>query len=93
MSIKNYSQTLKKSILRENIREKKKWSNFYNKENKKPKSRNDELIKENVIELIAGLSYFILDSIKSIYFIAANIDINLIAIFFLNSGYFYYFNY
>jgi len=47
-------------------------------------------MEENKIELIAGLSYSVLDSIEAIYLIAADIDINLIMTFFLNSGYFYY---
>ena len=47
-------------------------------------------MEENEIQPIAGLSYSILHSIEAIYLIAANIDINLIATFFLNSGYSYY---
>ena len=36
------------------------------------------------IKLLIGLSYSILNSIKAIYFIAADIDINLTATFFLD---------
>jgi hypothetical protein len=61
---------------------------LYSKENKKPKG--NEPIEENEIELIVGLSYSILDSIEAIYLMAANIDINLTATFFLDSGCFYY---
>ena len=61
---------------------KRKRSNSYNKENKKPKG--NELTEENKIELLVGLSYSILNSIEAIYLIAANIDINLTATFFLD---------
>ena len=37
---------------------------------------------EKKIKLLIGLSYSILDSIKAIYFIAADIDINLTVTFF-----------
>ena len=47
-------------------------------------------MEETKIKLIVGLSYSILDSIEAIYLIAADIDINLIVTFFLNSGYSYY---
>ena len=48
-------------------------------------------MEETEIELIAGLSYSILDSIEAIHLIAADIDINLTATFFLNSGCSYHF--
>ena len=49
-------------------------------------------MEENEIELIVGLSYSVLDSIEAIYLIVADIDINLTATFFLNSGCSYYFS-
>ena len=64
---------------------------MYSKENKKPKGNKP--IEENEIELIVGLSYSILDSIEAIYVIVADIDINLTATFFLNSGCSYYSGY
>ena len=50
-------------------------------------------MEENKIEPIVGLSYSVLDSIEAIYLIAADIDINLIVTFFLNSSYSYYSSY
>ena len=47
-------------------------------------------MEETEIKPIVGLSYSILDSIEAIHLMAANIDINLTATFFLNSGYSYY---
>jgi len=61
---------------------------LYSKENKKPKGNKPT--EENEIEPIVGLSYSISDSIEAIYLIAANIDINLTATFFLNSSCSYY---
>jgi hypothetical protein len=43
-------------------------------------------MEENKIKPIVRLSYSISDSIEAIYFIAADIDINLTATFFLNSS-------
>ena len=50
-------------------------------------------MEETEIAPIVGLSYSISDSIEAIYLIAADIDINLIATFFLNSGCSYYSSY
>jgi hypothetical protein len=47
-------------------------------------------MEETEIAPIVGLSYSILDSIEAIYLIAADIDIDLTATFFLNSGCSYY---
>ena len=72
---------------------KRKRSDFNSKENKKLKGKSDEPIKENKIELLVGLSYSILDSIEAIHLMAADIDINLTATFFLDSGCSYYSSY
>ena len=65
---------------------KRKRSDSNSKENKKLKGKSDEPIKENEIKPLVGLSYSILDSIEAIHLMAANIDINLIATFFLDFG-------
>ena len=65
---------------------KRKQSDSNSKENKKLKGKNDEPMEENKIEPIVGLSYFILDSTEAIHLMAADIDINLTATFFLDFG-------
>ena len=43
-------------------------------------------MEENKNKSIAGLSYFVLNSIKAIHFITVDTDINLMATFFFNFG-------
>ena len=65
---------------------KRKRSDSNSKENKKLKGKSDEPMEENEIEPLVGLSYSISDSIEAIHLMAADIDINLTATFFLDSG-------
>ena len=68
-----------------NRERKRKQSNSYSKENKKPKG--NKYTDKNEIELIAGLSYSVLNSIEASHFMAADIDINLITTFFFDFSY------
>ena len=65
---------------------KRKRSDSNSKENKKLKGKSNKPIKENEIKPIVGLNYSILNSIEAIYLMAADIDINFIVTFFLNSS-------
>ena len=76
---------LKRKYHNKKYRERKrKQSNFNSKENKKLKGKSDKPIKENKIEPLVGLNYSILNNIKAIYLITADIDINLTVTFFLD---------